>query len=224
MVDIREQCPCRPQCPNFGKCRECIASHASFYTVPKCIKMMQQEMKEKHLHPSNPHIRKPLAERVKEFYEQNPDSHLRTAAEELRITEWQLLDAMEDTVPVPVEEFSSVYAELQKLESVMLHIDVNGVLMQLTMPLPMSMDRNGVKIIAKTDGEMSITSLIFEKEIYALFLVKETLCGGKESMSLAIVGEDEKIMLSIYLRRGKDGTIEPKTREVFDALWEKYKK
>ena len=38
-------CPCMPQCPNYGKCRECIAAHAQYYTVPHCIKAMQEDMK-----------------------------------------------------------------------------------------------------------------------------------------------------------------------------------
>lgn len=52
------KCPCMPMCPNYGKCRQCIAAHAAYYTVPKCIKLMQEKMKREHLHPSNPHLKK----------------------------------------------------------------------------------------------------------------------------------------------------------------------
>ena len=216
------KCPCMPQCPNYGKCRECIAAHAKFYTAPKCIKIMQEEMKKNHLHPSNPHIKKTLAERVKEYYEQHPDTHLRTAAEELKITEWQLLDAMETAISIPKEDFKEIYNQLKTLDSIMLHLDTGGVLMQITMPLPDIVGRQGVDIVSRKSEEISITSLIFEKEIYALFLVREIVCGGKESLSLAIVGEDEKISLSIYLRRTAEGIIQSSAKELFEALWTKY--
>ena len=211
-----------PQCPNYGKCRECIAAHAKFYTAPKCIKIMQEEMKTKHLHPSNPHIKKTLSERVKEYYEQHPDTHLRTAAEELRITECQLLDAMETAVSVPKADFKEIYNQLKALDSVMLYLDTGGVLMQITMPLPEIIDKQGVDIIRGKAEYVSVTSLVFEKEIYALFLVREKLCGGKESLSLAVVGEDEKISLSIYLRRTAENLIQSNAKELFEALWTKY--
>ncbi len=216
------KCPCMPQCPNYGKCRECIAAHAKFYTAPKCIKIMQEEMKINHLHPSNPHIKKTLPERVKEYYEQHTDTHLRTAAEELKITEWQLLDAMETAASVPKEDFKEIYNQLSSLDSVMLHLDTGGVLMQITMPLPEIVDRQGVDIIRGKVEDISVTSLVFEKEIYALFLVREKLCGGKESLSLAVVGKDEKISLSIHLRRTAENSIEPIAKELFEALWTKY--
>ena len=54
-------------------------------------------------------------------------------------------------------------------------------------------------------------------------LVREVLYGGKESLSLAIVGEDEKIALSIYMRRSDANTIEPKSKALFESLWDKYK-
>ncbi len=217
-------CPCMPQCPNYGKCRECIAAHASFYTVPKCIKIMQEDMKKNHLHPSNPHIKESLSERINEFYKHNPDVHLRTVAEELKITEWQLLNAMETAISVPKEDFAKIYNKLKNLDSVMLHIDADGVLMQVIMPLPDIINRQDIGIISSKSEDISLTSLIFQKEIYALFLVKETLCGGKESLSLAVVGEDEKITLSIYLRRTAEGKIESNAKELFEALWTKYNK
>lgn len=218
------KCPCMPQCPNYGKCRECIAAHAKFYTAPKCVKLMQEEMKKNHLHPSNPHIKKTLPERIAEYYEQNPNTHLRTVAEALKITEWQLLDAMETAISVPKEELGYIYDQLKTLDSVMLHLDTGSVLMQITAPLPDLIDRNGIKLISGKSGDISLTSLMFEKEIYALFLVRETLCGGKESLSLAVVGGDEKISLSIYLRRTAEGKIKSETRELFEALWTKYNK
>ncbi len=216
-------CPCMPQCPNYGKCRQCIAAHAKFYTVPHCIKKMQQEMKENHYHPSNPHIKKTLPERVAEFYEANPGAHLRTVAEELKITEWQLLDAMPDAISVPVSEFEAIYDGLKTLDQVMLHLDAGSVVVQLTVSLPDALDRMGTKIVKQQSGEMSLTSLMFPKSFYAMFLVRESLYGGKESMSVAFVGEDEKIALSVYLRRTDDGnSIEPKSKALFEALWEKY--
>ena len=223
MENDKLKCPCRPQCPNYGKCRECIAAHAEYYTVPHCIKAMQEEMKKNHYHASNPHIKKTLPERIAEFYENNPDSHLRTVAEQLKITEWQLLDAMPEAVSVPVAEFGTLYEKLKELDSVMLHLDTGSVLMQLTMKLPDAMDRQGIKIVSRKSEEMSVTSLLFAESFYAVFLVRETICGGKESFSVALVGEDEKIALSIYLRRSEEKTIETKARELFEELWFKYK-
>ena len=216
-------CPCMPQCPNYGKCRECIAAHAAYYTVPHCIKKMQEDMKKNHWHPSNPHMKKTLPERVAEYYEKNPGSHLRTAAEELKITEWQLLDAMPNAISVPVSNFGTIYDELKRLDSVMLHLDTGSAVLQLVTKLPDAMDMRETKILKAENGGMSLTSLLMTNTFYALFLVRETLYGGKESASLAIVGEDENIALSIYLRR-KDGTdrIEERSKAVFETLWEKY--
>ena len=215
-------CPCRPECPNYGKCRECIAAHAKYYTVPHCIKTMQNEMKEKHLHPQNPHIKKTLPERIEEFFAANPEAHLRSAAEELKITDWQLLDGMKNAIPVPVEDFDAVYGALAELDKVMLHLDTGSAVLQLTCALPSAMDMRGTKIIKAASGEMELTSLIFAKNLYAIFLVRETLYGGKESLSVAFVNEDESTALSVYLRRGADNTVEPKSKETFEALWEKY--
>lgn len=217
------KCPCMPQCPNYGKCRECIAAHAKFYTAPKCVKLMQEEMKKNHIHPSNPHIKKTLPERIEEYYAQNPNAHLRTVAEALKITEWQLLDAMETAVSVPKAELDGILSKLSQLDRVRLHLDAGGVLLQLTAPLPEVIDRQGVDIISRESGDMSLTSLIFPEALYAVFLVRETLCGGKESMSIALVNEDEKIALSIYLCRSEDNTIEASSKELFEALWQKYK-
>lgn len=218
------RCPCMPQCPNYGKCRECIAAHAKFYTAPKCVKLMQDEMKKNHFHPSNPHMRKTLPERVAEYYAQNPNAHLRTVAEELKITEWQLLDAMETAVSVPKTELDGILAKLSQLDKVRLHLDTGGVLLQLTTPLPTAIEKHGARIISLNSGDMSLTSLIFTQSLYAVFLVRETLCGGKESMSIALINEDEKIALSIYLCRTDADTIEASSKELFEALWQKYKK
>lgn len=215
-------CPCMPQCPNYGKCRQCIAAHAKFYTVPKCIKMMQEDMKKNHLHPSNPHMKKTLPERIAEYYKENPGAHLRSVAEALKITEWQLLDAMPEATEVPVSDFDAVYDDLKKLDRVMLHVDTGSVLVQLTTALPDAIDRMGTKIVKKTDAETDLTSLLFSQSFYAIFLVRESLYGGKESLSLAIVGEDERIALSIYLRRIDGNTIEPQSKALFEALWKKY--
>lgn len=223
MDNEKLKCPCMPQCPNYGKCRECIAAHAEFYTAPKCVKLMQEEMKRKHLHPSNPHMRKSLPERIEEYYAKNPDAHLRTVAEELKITEWQLLDDMKTAVSVPADDFDEIYNKLTELECVKLHIDTGGVLLQLTTPLPAAAEQHGAKIINRNSGDMSLTSLIFTQSLYAVFLVREVLCGGKESLSIALVNEDEKIALSIYLCRSDAGVIEIKSKELFEALWQKYK-
>lgn len=224
MDNDKLKCPCMPQCPNYGKCRECIAAHAEYYTVPHCIKKMQEDMKKNHHHPSNPHIKKTLPERIEEFYEKNPNSHLRIVAENLKITEWQLLDAMQNAVSVPVTEFGAIYNKLTELDNVMLHLDTDSVVLQLTTKLPTAMDRQGIKMISRKSEDMSLTSLLFTESFYAMFLVRETICGGKESLSLALVGEDEKIALSIYLRRSDENTIENKSKAFFEELWLKYKK
>lgn len=222
MENTNLNCPCMPQCPNFGKCRECIAAHAEYYTVPHCIKTMQENMKKNHLHPINPHRKSTLAERVAEYYAAHPDSHLRTVAEELKITDWQLLDALPGAISVPVSDFGAIYDALSELPEVMLHLDAGSVVMQLTTPLPKALDRMGMKIVKQDSGHMSLTSLLMSGSFYALFLVREVLCGGKESLSIVIVGEDEKIALSVYLRRTADNTIEPQSKELFETLWTKY--
>ena len=219
---IELSCPCNPKCPNYGKCRECIAAHAKFYTVPHCIKKMQEDMKKNHLHPSNPHVKTTLAERVAEFYATHPDAHLRTVAEELKITEWQLLDAMSSAVPVPVSDFEEIYSRLSQLDKVLLHVDTGSVVVQLTTALPTAMNRMGTMIVSAKSEDIGLTSLLMTQGFYDIFLVREELYGGKESLSIAVVGEDEKIALSIYLRRTADNTIEPKSKELFEALWEKY--
>lgn len=213
------KCPCMPMCPNYGKCRQCIAAHAAYYTVPKCVKLMQEDMKKNHHHPTNPHIRKTLPQRVAEYYEKNPSAHLRTAAEALNITQWQLLDAMEGAVSVPVSDFDEIYRQLTALDSVMLHLDTGSAVVQLTLALPPAMDRQGAKVISS----QGLTALLFPESLYAVFLVRERLLGDRESLSLALVGEDERIALSIYLRRTGENTIEEKSRALFQALWEKYK-
>lgn len=222
MENTNLSCPCMPQCPNFGKCRECIAAHAEYYTVPHCIKTMQEDMKKNHLHPINPHQKSTLAERVAEYYAAHPDAHLRTVAEELKITDWQLLDALPGAISVPVSDFGTIYDALTELPEVMLHLDTGSVVLQLTTPLPKALDRMGMKIVKQESGQMSLTSLLMSGSFYAVFLVREVLCGGKESLSIAIVGEDEKIALSIYLRRTADNTIEPQSKELFESLWSKY--
>ena len=145
-------------------------------------------------------------------------------AEELKITEWQLLDAMPEALSVPTEDFGAIYDELQKLDRVLLHVDAGSVLLQLTTPLPRALDRMGTLILKTASGEMELTSLLFSKGFYAMYLVRESLYGGKESLSLAVVGEDEKIALSIYLRRSDADTIEPTAKALFESLWEKYSK
>lgn len=211
-----------PQCPNYGKCRECIAAHAKFYTVPKCIKMMQEDMKKNHIHPSNPNIKKTLTERVADFYAENPGAHLRSAAESLKITEYQLLGAMPEALSFPVSDFSDIYEKLTSLDAVMLHADTGSAVVQITTSLPKAIDMNGTKIVKRESGDMSLTSLIMTGGFYAAFLVRETLYGGKESLSIALVGEDEKIALSIYMRRSDANTIEPVSKALFESLWEKY--
>lgn len=215
-------CPCRPECPNYGKCRECIAAHAKFYTVPHCIKTMQNEMKEKHIHPTNPHVKKTLPERIAEFFAANPEAHLRSAREELKITDWQLLDGLESAVSVPVDAFDEIYNGLASLDKVMLHLDTGSTVLQLTCKLPAAMDMKGTKIIKAASGEMELTSLIFSKGLYAIFLVREQLYGGKESLSVAFINEDESTSLSVYLRRGADNTVDPASKELFEALWDKF--
>ena len=218
------QCPCMPQCPNYGKCQQCIAAHAEYYTVPHCIKKMQEDMKRNHLHPSNPHIKKSLPERIADYYAKNPTAHLRTIAEDLKITQWQLLDAMPTAIPIPVSDFAEVYAELQSLDKVMLHLDTGSVLMHVTTKLPSAVSHNGVNIISQVSADMSMRSLIFSETLYAVFLIREQLGDNKESLSVALVGEDEKIALSIYLCRSAEGTIEEKSKNSFETLWDKYKK
>lgn len=215
-------CPCNPRCPNYGKCRECIAAHAQYYTVPHCIKAMQEDMKKNHLHPINPHRKQSLSERVAEYYDAHPDAHLRTVTEELKITDWQLLDALPTAVSVPVADFGAIYDALTELPEVMLHLDTGSVVVQLATALPKALDRMGMKIVKQDSGNMSLTSLLMSESFYAVFLVREVLCGGKESLSIAIVGEDEKIALSIYLRRTADNTMEPQSKALFEALWSKY--
>ena len=222
MENTNLSCPCMPQCPNFGKCRVCIAAHAEYYTVPHCIKTMQEDMKKNHLHPINPHQKSTLAERVAEYYAAHPDAHLRTVAEELKITDWQLLDALPGAISVSISDFGTIYDALTELPEVMLHLDTGSVVLQLTTPLPKALDRMGMKIVKQESGQMSLTSLLMSGSFYAVFLVREVLCGGKESLSIAIVGEDEKIALSIYLRRTADNTIEPQSKELFESLWSKY--
>ena len=212
-----------PQCPNYGKCRQCIAAHAEYYTVPHCIKKMQEDMKRNHLHSFNPHIKKTLPERIAEYYVKNPTAHLRNVAEELKISEWQLLDAMPSAISIPISDFAEIYEELRLLEKVMLHLDTGAVLLHLTMKLPKATDQNEIKIINHTAVEMSVTSLIFRDTLYAVFLVREQFEGSRESLSVALVGEDEKIALSIYLCRSDQNTIEEKSKSCFEALWNKYK-
>lgn len=218
------RCPCKPQCPNYGKCRQCIAAHARFNTPPFCVKSMLEDMKKNHKHASSPHIRKSLPERVAEYYQQNPGTHLRTAAMALKITEWQLLDAYDQAIPVPVSDLAAVYSRLSELDSVLLHVDTGSVLLQVETKLPALSDMKGIKVGKTTGDGISLTSLLFEENIYALFLVRETLY-GKESASLAIINnEDEKISLSIYLPHDREDKthLQPAARTVFDELWNHY--
>lgn len=209
-----------PQCPNYGKCRQCIAAHAAYYTVPKCVKLMQADMKKNHRHPTNPHIRRPLSQRVAEYYERNPAAHLRTAAEALGITHWQLLDAMAGAVAVPLSDLDGIYGALTALDSVMLHADTGGAVLQITTALPQAEERGGTKVISGG----GLTALLFPGELYAAFLVRERLLGDRESLSLALVGEDERIALSIYLRPTDTNTIEERSKALFETLWVKYYK
>jgi putative heme iron utilization protein len=94
--------------------------------------------------------------------------------------------------------------------------------MQVVTALPDAMDMKGMKIVKTESGEISLTSLMMSDSFYAIFLVRETLYGGKESLSLALVREDEKIALSIYLRRLPDNTMEPASKALFEKLWSKY--
>lgn len=211
-------CPCMPMCPNYGKCRQCIAAHAAYYTVPKCVKLMQEKMKKEHLHPSNPHQKKTLPERVADYYEKYPCAKLRTAAEALNITQWQLLDAMEGSLSVPVDDFGEIYDRLQTLDSVMLHLDTGGAVFQLTTPLPMRKQLGDTVLLSRE----CMTGLIFSEALYALFLVREQLAGDRESLSIALVGEEECIALSIYLCRGANHQIEEASKALFEMLWSKY--
>lgn len=222
MVDEKNlSCPCMPQCPNYGKCRVCIASHAEYYTVPHCIKTMLEDMKKNHKHPSNPHVKKPLSERISEFYEKNPYEHLRTVAENLKITEHQLLEAHSNTVRVPLEDFDAVYEKFTQLDKVLLHVDSGSVLLQVETALPKMAKMKNTVIVKNESEGMNLTSLLFADNFYSMFLVRESLY-GKESLSLAIVGEDEKIALSVYMRRTDDGKIEEASRALFEELWQKY--
>lgn len=216
------KCPCMPMCPNYGKCRQCIAAHAAYYTVPKCVKLMQEDMKKNHRHPSNPHLRKTLPERVAEYYEKNPSAHLRTAAEALNITHWQLLDAMDGAAAVPVADFDEIYTELAALESVMLHLDTGSAVVQLTTALPKAVRHQDTVVLNRQSGDVGLTALLFPQNLYAVFLVRERLLGDKESLSLALVGDDERIALSVYLRRSGENTIEERSKALFEALWTKY--
>lgn len=216
------KCPCMPMCPNYGKCRQCIAAHGAYYTVPKCIKLMQERMKKNHLHPSNPHLKKTLPERVGEYFEKNPHARLRTAAEALNITHWQLLDAMEGAVAVPASDFGDIYDQLQGLDSVMLHLDTGSTALQLTTPLPPRNGQGQTAILSRESGDMRLTALVFPETLYALFLVRELLPGERESLSLALVGEDEQTALAIYLRRSVHNEIEERSRALFESLWNKY--
>lgn len=216
------KCPCMPKCPNYGKCRQCIAAHAAYYTVPKCVKLMQEKMKKYHLHPSNPHLKKTLPERVRDYFEKNPHARLRTAAEALNITHWQLLDAMERAVSVPVADFGEIYDQLQGLDSVMLHLDTGSTVLQLTTPLPLRKQHGGTAVVSRESMDMGLTALIFPETLYAIFLVRKHLPGDRESLSLALVGEDEKTALSIYLRRPDENAIEESSKALFESLWNKY--
>ena len=218
-LDLR--CPCMPQCPNYGKCRICIATHAKFYTPPHCVKRMMEEMRKNHLHPSNPHIKKTLSERVKEYFEKNAEARLREASEELKITQWQLLDAMESTVSIPVSDFPLVYEKFALLDKVILHVETDGALLQVETKLPEIKTMNDVSVL-KT-AETSLTALLFHKNIYAVFLVREKL-HGRESLSLAVIGEDEKNAISFYLAHNGNGGIEEKSKAIFEALWQTYQK
>ena len=218
-LDLR--CPCMPQCPNYGKCRICIATHAKFYTPPHCVKRMMEEMKKNHLHPSNPHIKKTLSERVKEYFEKNAEARLREASEELKITQWQLLDAMEATVSIPVSDFPLVYEKFALLDKVILHVETDGALLQIETKLPEIKTMNDVSVL-KT-AETSLTALLFHKNIYAVFLVREKL-HGRESLSLAVIGENEKNAISFYLAHNENGDIEEKSKAIFEALWQTYQK
>ncbi|MBQ8238475.1 MAG: hypothetical protein IJZ39_10055 [Oscillospiraceae bacterium] len=104
----------------------------------------------------------------------------------------------------------------------MLHLDTGSTVLQLTTPLPPRKQRGEAAIIRREGGNMDLTALIFPETLYAIFLVREHLLEGRESLSLALVGEDEKITLSIYLRRGSDKQIEEKSKALFESLWNKY--
>lgn len=186
-------CPCNPQCPNYGKCRQCIAMHARFYTPPHCVKWMLEDMKKNHIHPINPHIKKSLKERVNDYFRENANATLKDAAIALKITEWQLLDAMDRAVAVPKNEFLLIYNEFATFDKVLLHINKGCSLIQVETKL-LPLDKDGVCVLKKDN----LTMMIFESEIYACFLVKEYL-HDRNCYSLAIVDEDENVSLSIYL-------------------------
>ena len=88
-----------------------------------------------------------------------------------------------------VQKAGAVYEALTELPEVMLHLDTGSVVVQLTTALPKALDRMGMKILKQDSGSMSLTSLLMSGSFYAVFLVREVLCGGKESLSIAIVGE-----------------------------------
>ena len=214
-------CPCYPQCPNYGKCRVCIATHAKFYTPPHCVKWMQEKMKKEHIHPSNPHLKKTLAERIAEACEKTPGIHIRELATTLKVTEWQIVNDMPGSVSVPKEAFGEVYAAFAELDHVLLHIDGGAAVMQVTTKLPPLTSMQSIGVVKTGNDEMSLTGLILQDSIYAMFLVRENLY-GKESLSLAIVDEDEKISLSIYLPKN-DGVIDPAAKACFEQLAERFK-
>jgi putative heme iron utilization protein len=183
---------------------------------------MQNDMKKNHLHPSNPHRKGTLAERIEDYYAKDPNAHLRTVATELKITDWQLLDAYENAIAIPVSDFPAVYEQLSTLDHVLLHADTGSVLLQVETKLPPPVRMRGTTVLKTTDHTISLTSLLFEESFYALFLVREALY-GKESLSLAIVDEDEKICLSIYLPHDQEKNITHEAKELFELLWNQYK-
>ena len=214
-------CPCKPQCPHYGHCRDCIEAHRKYYTPPFCVRQMQKEMKEKHLHPINPHQKTTLTERIETFYREHPDEHLRSVAQALGITEWQLLDAMTGAIPVPTADYPAIYDRLAGLHAVLLHLDTGAVIFQLETALPPRTEMHEVHLLRKASDGMSMTALLFPQNLYAAFLVREQLY-GKESLSLALVGEDERIALSFYLRRDAQGVMDTASKELFLDLWKHY--
>lgn len=210
-------CPCTPKCPNYGKCAPCIAAHKKYYTVPHCIKIMQNEMREKHIHPSNPHVKTTLPERVREYYAANPGEHLRSAAEALKITQWQLLDAYDGAIEVGRGEWEGILTRLSALPAVLLHADCGPTVLQLETKLPEPKNMRGTALFK----EGGMTMLLFPDGLYSVFLVRESLY-GKESLSIALVGDDERIALSLYLRHSSDGGIDPESKALFEELWKEY--
>ena len=171
---------------------------------------------------TSPSVKSPpeknLPQRVADYYEKNPHAKLRTAAEALNITQWQLLDAMEGSLSVPAADFGEIYDHLQTLDHVMLHLDTGSVVLQLTTPLPLR-KQHGDTVILSRDG---LTALVFPENLYAIFLVREHLADQRESLSIALVGEEERIALSIYLCRGENHQIEAISKALFERLWNKY--